>query len=257
MPRRIEYTLGVLVHDFLQIVPHSRPVVHVLMQDMANVPAKLDWLSHSELDFCETLKIEKRRKDWLLGRWTAKVLIARIVTEQTGARPVPAQLLIHKAADGSPRVEVAADTGRPMTLTLSISHSHGLGAAAVVMEPDWSLGIDLELIAERHPAFAADYFTPQEQQQVARVTADQRLLAVNVIWSGKEAALKAVHLGLTADTRAVACQFGFDAAPADDWRPFAIIWDRSRIGKKAPPLQGYWQTAGRFVLTVASARALT
>ena len=69
--------------------------------------------------------------------------------------------------------------------------------------PHTALGCDLEEIEPRSAGFVADYFTQREAAAVAAVPATARDIAVNLLWSAKEAVLKARRTGLRSDTRSV------------------------------------------------------
>ena len=45
-----------------------------------------EWLDEPERQRLSTFKIEKRRRDWLLGRWTAKRLVQSYLAAATGRR---------------------------------------------------------------------------------------------------------------------------------------------------------------------------
>jgi len=124
-------------------------------------------------------RIEKRRKEWLAGRLAAKALLT--------------------AGGGDPAdFEISMDKlGRPSCggALVSITHSNGWAAAAA--KPGSSfLGLDLELIEERHRAWYSDYFHPQELPLHDPSEATR-------LWTIKEALLKALGLGLMADPLAI------------------------------------------------------
>src|SRR5215831_18930692 len=79
------------------------------------------------------------------------------------------------------------------------------------------IGCDLELIESRHPAFLSDYFATDEQALVAHTAPNLRDLTVTLLWSGKEGALKAMHLGLRLDTRSLNVCLSDSAQPARDF----------------------------------------
>ncbi|MCZ7667962.1 MAG: 4'-phosphopantetheinyl transferase superfamily protein [Chloroflexi bacterium] len=81
----------------------------------------------------------------------------------------------------------------------------------------------MERIASRSPEFVTDYFTKEEQVLVDRASADMRDVAVTAVWSAKEAALKALHLGLTVDTRAVTCLLEVGEKRRSPGRPSPFI----------------------------------
>lgn len=207
------------------------------------VPAGL--LTPAELTRYQSLASDNRRRDWLLGRWTAKRLL-QAVLDGTPALDV---IELDNSADGVPLVR------SPRALLhgqLSISHSQQHALAAVNLLRDAPLGADLERVVPRSAAFIADYFTPPEQALTAGATDARRPLVANAIWSGKEAALKALQLGLSVDTRAVTCTFALPASPPTTWAPLAIDLDRARLPAGRPPLQGWWRAHGDFVLTLVT-----
>ncbi|HCF58764.1 MAG TPA: hypothetical protein DFS52_12340, partial [Myxococcales bacterium] len=63
--------------------------------------------------------------------------------------------------------------------------------------------------------FAADFFTRAEVDSLPEAPEQARWRSVAEIWSLKESALKAVRLGLGADTRSV--QVGARGAPEAGW----------------------------------------
>ncbi|MBE2224326.1 MAG: 4-phosphopantetheinyl transferase family protein, partial [Anaerolineae bacterium] len=73
---------------------------------------------------------------------------------------------------------------------------------------------------------------------------------VTAVWSAKEAVLKALHLGLTVDTRSVACLLDVGEERPLTWTPFPIHCDDTRLPQAAPPLTGWWRTYENFVLTL-------
>lgn len=244
------------------------PTVYWVMQPAPSDPAQaIRQLSQAEWASYAKLKTEKRRADWLAGRWAAKHLLQAVI-RQDRARLLPLKRIsIVSDPDGVP---IAAIHGAyPFDFSLSISHSHGYAFCAAAQESPWALGADIERIEPRSSAFCKDYFTDVEQQQVA--CTDQRDLLVTAIWSAKEAALKALHLGLSVDTRAITCRF--DAAETiatrrsvvptqvcigsvvgsdSVWQPFEISLDQLRLHGRGDcvRLQGWWQAWQDFVLTL-------
>jgi 4'-phosphopantetheinyl transferase len=188
------------------------------------------WLSPAELAQLSGLAVVKRRRDWLLGRWTAKELLAahlRLDRLDT--------LSVEAGADGAPRVRHG---GPP--LSLSISHCRGRAVCAVAagVEP---IGVDLEWIEPRSDAFVRDFFTPSEAARVWRVRGAERDRRVTATWSAKEAALKAQRTGLRVDTRSVECVVFGDGR---GWSPL-------RIRTPSGEVRGWWKVAAGYVLSAA------
>ncbi len=242
-------------------------MIHWLVQSAASYPDSPEGvlgdgvLHPREQARLDTLKTEKRRQDWLLGRWTAKQLIAEVVALKMGERPLLNTIEVRNRAMGDPIVHGNPQSPIPnpqsfdklrtaSLLSLSISHSHNHAFCAVVEKPEWPLGADMERIASRSPEFVTDYFTEEEQALVDRASADMRDVAVTAVWSAKEAALKALHLGLTVDTRAVTCLLEVGEKRPFTWTPFTIHCDDTRLPRAAPPLTGWWRTYENFVLTL-------
>jgi 4'-phosphopantetheinyl transferase len=127
-------------------------------------------------------------------------------------------------------------------LSLSLTHSHGVAVAAIG-PPGSRVGIDLEKIEERPVSFLGDWFTSGEQAFV--VASDAPPLAATLVWSAKEAVMKALREGLRIPAKRV------DAAPVagpDDgsWRVF------SARGPEAETWRGWWRTLDGFVLSAVA-----
>src|SRR6266536_6267749 len=193
--------------------------VYWLVQTEADTPATNDWLSESEAARLDSMRFEKRRKDWRLGSWTAKLAVVayRNLSEHSQTlRDVE----IRPATSGAPDVFFA---GQPAPVTISLSHRDGIAICAVAPS-SVALGCDLEIIEPRSESFIADYFTAEEKELVARARADDRSRLLTLLWSGKESTLKALREGLRSDTRSVI------VSPADvpgdggfkTWRPLHV-----------------------------------
>ena len=207
-------------------------------------------LSPAEATAYAALRTAKRRHDWLLGRRVAKRLVQASVAARTGQTLALNEIVILSHADGWPQVSLpAAAAAGP--LTLSISHSHKRAFCALV----WGnrpLGCDLEFIEPRSAGFVADYFTLSEREHLAAATLTDHPTLANAIWSGKEAALKAIRRGLAEDTRLVSCLPG-QAAEAGGWRTLSYRWETP--ARALPPLLGWWRAWDGFVMTLAAGRA--
>lgn len=221
-------------------------MIHWLVQTQRDCPTDLHWLSAGERVRLEALRHPKRRREWLLGRWTAKQALQHAIEQTYHTRPALNTLIIENAPSGAP---VAHWVGgqRLAGWEISLSHSHDRALCALTQGA--AIGADIEWIEPRDEAFVRDYFTPTEVSLVERAPA--RAERVTAIWSAKEAALKALHLGLTVDTRAVECLINHQSAPHSDWKAFDIHSDPRRLHGWSRPLAGWWQVSENFVLTLA------
>jgi 4'-phosphopantetheinyl transferase len=221
------------------------------------LPAGL--LSDIEREQYDKLKTDKRRRDWLLGRWAAKRLLQAVMHDAGRAQsiaPLPAldSFAIVNDPDGAPRAvwRTGTDNG-PCPVSLSISHSGDHAAACVVAQPDRALGIDIERIETRPPGFAEEYFTEAEVALVRSAPAQDRDVLVTAIWSAKEATLKATRLGLTVDTRRVTCLPLATGTSQHLWRPIEVT---THTSPSPPRLAGSWRALDGYVLTVVAGAQL-
>jgi 4'-phosphopantetheinyl transferase len=169
-----------------------------LQQTEANVPAEKDWLAPAELLRIEGMRFLKRRRDYLLGRWTAKCALAAYLDWPTYA-DVLSDIDVGTAPSGAPTVMIRGERAQ---LVVSISHCSGQAICSVA-HSGIALGCDLELVEPRSDAFLRDYFTAEEQEIVEAAPEPDRAWLVTLFWSAKESALKALQEGLRLDTRSV------------------------------------------------------
>ncbi len=239
-------------------------MIHWLLQSLDDCPeiagaqAPAGLLCEQERRRLSTLKIEKRRRDWLLGRWTAKHLVQGYLSATEGKVPELDAIRIANQEDGSPYCELVAPdkSAQRLPLSLSISHSHGHAFCALCHESEqaavtWSLGCDIEWIEHREQSFVNDFFTAQEAREVMGTPADHRDCRVTAIWSAKEAVLKSLRTGLRIDTRRLDCRFGpTDLAPTG-WTPLTVLVDSTLAAEFPGSWYAWWQVQAGFVLTMA------
>lgn len=231
-------------------------MISFLVQFATSLPAHArQALSHSEATTYAALKVPKRRSDWLLGRVTAKQLVAEYMGGMDSLRGTAneARLLSHIVivvdTDGAPYVTLG---GERLPVTLSISHSHGTAFCAIeeTLEGQ-TVGCDIEYIEARDPAFLSDFFTPQEQ--AAALAWPEPNTATTLLWSGKEAVLKALREGLRIDTKQVqiALPAARLAAPYENWAPLGITLAPALAERFPGAWAGWASRHSDFVLTMA------
>lgn len=215
----------------------------------------------------------RRRADWLIGRITAKSVVAETLEEAVpGGWPLRA-IEIPSQPNGMPYARLAPEAGpverfapgERLPISVSISHAeeHALCAATLSGPGEdgsrRTLGVDLGLVEPRSGGFVATFFTPEEQRFVRDAPAGQRELRANLVWCAKEAALKALGLGLTVDTLDLCClpvpgradPAEWPLAPADDgWRPFAVRCSPALV-PGGGEIRGIWRSFPRFVGALA------
>lgn len=170
----------------------------VLMRGAPGFDAVLAHLAPPER--AEAAEVAARRRpegwqDWSLGRLAAKRVAGALLQESLGQRPPDAALEIRKTEAGAP---VLLANGSPGP-AISIAHVQGTAVAAAVPR-GWRVGIDVERPGRvRDPAtFLAQVTTPEEWGALGlHPDAD----AAALIWSAKEAAAKALGVGLQGQPR--------------------------------------------------------
>jgi 4'-phosphopantetheinyl transferase len=182
---------------------------------MADAPADDAWLSPREAAWVARLRFPKRRSEFRLGRWTAKRALALYLGRDSSAAAL-GSVEIDRAPDGAPAPLV---DGRPAEAYVTMT-DRADQAVCLVGPPGTALGCDLELVEPRSDAFVADYLTPAEQALVAAAGTERDLLA-NLVWCGKESALKVLRTGLRRDTRSVEVSLP-EGASVDGWAPMSI-----------------------------------
>jgi phosphopantetheinyl transferase len=103
------------------------------------------------------------------------------------------------------------------------------------------MGIDLELIEERSMVFQQDYFTVEELRQIEGLPEKDRAFSTTLIWSGKEAVLKALSLGLRIDTRKIGIGI-HQGTSLYGWSEIDILYKEN--------LRLFWRREDRFLLTI-------
>jgi 4'-phosphopantetheinyl transferase len=227
-----------------------------LLQTMADLPAlpAEAWLSLPERERLAALRVEKKRREWLLGRWTAKRLVQAALLREGRGQVELADLSITPAADGAPELQIGrGSVWAGGALTISISHSGGRAFCALGPEGA-AVGADIETVCPRAPSFAGDFFGAGELALVAGASAARRDRLVTAIWSAKEAALKALRLGLTVDTRLVECLVPDIEAGVAGWAPLTATCHPS-LGAPPAGLRCWWRSHEETVLTLAAAPA--
>jgi 4'-phosphopantetheinyl transferase len=219
--------------------------VYWLEQTEEDMPVTDDWLSTNEAVFLHGMRFAKRRADWRLGRWTAKLATA-IYSGMSMGREGLRRIEILPDPSGVPKVFC---DNEPSSLCISLSHRAGMAICALAPS-GIELGCDLEFIETRSDSFLTDYFTAEEQEWVAQFAPAARSQLLALLWSAKESALKALHAGLRLDTREVSvsvADFGLSDSGSHAWRSLQVCYKNEWI------FRGWWQQTGNFVRTVVSA----
>lgn len=218
-------------------------MIQWLMQSVHDINERPElFLNPTELAKFDSFYFEKRRGDWLIGRWTAKCLLQAILRQEHDEFVSREALEIFNTRDGAPHCRIG---GRIIPLQLSISHSHGYALCAVDAD---AIGADLEMVEPRELSFTTDYFTANEQAHFAAAACSERDMVITGYWSAKESVLKAMHAGLNLDTRAIEI-YGTPAAHNFEcWMPYGVTVH----AEHTTPIRGWWRVRENMVLTLAT-----
>lgn len=215
-------------------------IVYWLEQTEADMPQVESWLSPNEAALLRAMRFPKRRADWLLGRWTAKNAFAICFGCFAGPRALQ-EIEVRAAPSGAPEIFFRNE---PSAATISLSHRAGVGVCTVAPS-QVLLGCDVEIIEPHSDAFAADYFTAEEQASIAKATRVDRLRLLSLFWSGKESAMKALREGLRLDTRSMIVSLPARSSPTPNgWNPLQVRDPKGDI------LHGWWCQSGNLLRTV-------
>lgn len=160
--------------------------------DAAELERRFSPAERAELDALP----ERRRLDRVAGRLAAKRALAAHFLAEHGWEAEPADLAVFNDAAGRPTLVLPADAPAPAP-SFSISHC-AQGGAAAAAAPGRLVGVDIETIVPR-PAEVIAFVAAASE--LAAGPSDPEAQAR--LWTGKEAALKMLGLGLDADARAV------------------------------------------------------
>lgn len=207
-------------------------MITLLLAEMRDVPADDGWLLPAERAVLAGLRVEKRRREWRLGRWTAKHAVAAAL--HLDARDVE----IRAAADGAPEARDVA--GAPLDVALSLSHREGVAVCAVAAPPQ-PVGCDVELVEPRPPAFAREWFSVAERAHLDAAAPARRDLLTTVLWSAKESVLKLRRSGLREDPRGVEVRIPTDPPAGTGWNPLHV-----------DGCDAWWSAGSALVVTVAA-----
>jgi 4'-phosphopantetheinyl transferase len=221
----------------------EEPTVHLTWATVGELPTSDGWLTEKEGEVYRGLRIPRRAADWRLGRWVAKGAVAAALRRDP-ADPRGIEVL---ASSGGAPVARLVGKGAEAHVALSLSHCGGLGFAAAT-PGCLRLGCDVETVEPRSEEFVRDYFTAEEGRWILAAGADGGL-RVNLLWSAKESALKALGEGLRMDTRSVEVETIPDpGADAGAWRHLTV--ETPGDGR----FPGLWRAGEGRVWTVVAER---
>ena len=170
--------------------------------ELSSVPSAEDFLSRRELETYKAFKIDTRKKEWLGGRFALKTLACDLFNFDIK------NIEVKNLTNGKPVLNVPGGTKLPV----SITHSGPYAAAAIALTGQ-SIGLDIEVIEQRSPAWIKQCFNKKE-------ISSKSAPFLTELWAKKEAVLKFMGLGLTISCTDINFVFGkleFQGKALDIW----------------------------------------
>lgn len=149
--------------------------------ELSNLPLADAVLTERELRVYSSFKVEKRRREWLGGRYALKQLACNFFTFDMQ------NMEVKNLPTGKPVLLVPGGTHLPV----SITHSGDYAAAALGVTGE-NIGLDMELIEPRSRSWAEQSFHKDEISSNAA-------FFLTELWAKKEAVLKFLGVGLSID----------------------------------------------------------
>jgi len=160
-------------------------------------------LNESEQQFWQGMHaVDKRRREWLMGRAVAKDAVRVLLERHCGARLAAAEIEIAPDPYGRPRAEGAWVERLGVQPSVSISHSFGTAVAMAVLDAGQGVGIDLENVHQRRENFESIAFSGDERDLLSALESAIRQEWALRMWCAKESVGKALGRGLSAGMQA-------------------------------------------------------
>ena len=140
---------------------------------------------------------DKRRIEWLLGRTAAKDAVRQYLKKNERIDVFPADIEIGTDNSGKPVITSINGQGPRPELSISISHSAGVAfAGAGKSRHGIGLGVDIEVDSALAENFEQTAFSKEERELLSDLVNSQRNEWAIRFWCAKEAASKALGIGL-------------------------------------------------------------
>ncbi|MBL1275220.1 MAG: 4'-phosphopantetheinyl transferase superfamily protein [Ectothiorhodospiraceae bacterium] len=145
-----------------------------------------NWFHPSEWSRVNALKVEKRRKEFVLGRCACKLATSAYLEE-----PHLEHLVINAGIFGQPILRFLSNHHPE----LSITHTDTV-ALAVASEQGCPIGLDIEKLTDRNTDFLAEHITQRDLRLLAGLTPNVNHAYFRA-WTIKEALSKVLRCGIT------------------------------------------------------------
>ena len=170
--------------------------------ELSKVPCAEEFLTKRELETYKAFKIDKRKKEWLGGRYALKKLACDFFNFDIK------HMEVNNLPSGQPVLLVPGGTKLPV----SITHSGEYAAAAIALTGQ-SIGLDIEIVEQRRSSWVKQCFDKRE-------LSSKSAPFLTELWAKKEAVLKFLGVGLKLSCTDINFVFGkleFQGKALDMW----------------------------------------
>lgn len=139
--------------------------------------------------------MERRQREWLLGRIVAKDAVRILLQRTYGIKVRAADITISRTDENAPVVVIPSLGPAIPVPQVSIAHSNEVAVAIAVPGHHDTPGIDIEKIEHRDSDFSEIAYTGRERELMRSLNEDINR-STTIFWAVKEAACKAGGTGL-------------------------------------------------------------
>lgn len=161
----------------------------LINKELPELIKDLSMLHPEEINYYETLKFDKRKTSYLLGRMAAKQAVLELLSTDNPSDSFAIQFGVFQF----PVVKYIRD----QNIQVCISHCDSLGIALAYSE-EHPMAIDLEKIALDNTDTMLSVMAHQEYDLISLCSLDKSM-GSTLIWTVKEALSKVLRTGLTLD----------------------------------------------------------
>ncbi len=192
--------------------------------DISTIKKRLDklgekayqkYLTEWEHSYLESLKIPKRRLDFLAGRMAGKRAVKRQLASSSGRAQANSlrfnDIEIKRTVTGRPVVFIkdGSSENGSSDFWVSISHTSGVAASLVCRKKECrGIGIDIEIIERRDNSLLDVAFISEEVKRLRAIAAKENgrgearfIEEISRAWSIKEAVMKSMGVGVNIDLK--------------------------------------------------------